>query len=95
MGFNHSAKREQLRRQYERFVVAWQNERRYQQFLITEGQPLEEGHQRLGRKPTFRMWMEAVRNKRIAARVGEMPPVAPEQDPKRVEVTDTEWDETA
>lgn len=85
-----SIERNNLRKQYERFAQAWRNEKRYQEYLESTGQQLPEGTHRLGRKPTFRMWLDAVNNKKIAAATGAPP--APEQS-KAVEVSDTEWDE--
>ncbi len=81
-----------LKKQYERFCQAWQNEKRYQQFILASGQQLEEGHQPLGRKPTFQMWLQAVNNKKISAEVHQPPPMAEEQNEKAVEVQDTDWE---
>lgn len=84
-------KRNGLRLQYARFCDAWNNEKRYQQYLIETGQPLEEGHAELGRKPTFNMWLQAMKNKRVDPASGA--PVAEgAPDPKKVEVGKVDWE---
>lgn len=81
--------RSKLRVQYDRFVQAWRNERRYQEFLEGQGQPLPEGHTKLGRKPTFQMWMQAMENRQVQEAL-----VAQQAaEPKQVEVSSTEWAE--
>jgi len=82
-----------LKAQYTRFCEAWQNEKRFQRYLLDKGQPLPEGHSELSKKPTFAMWLQAVKNKRLAADVTKPPPEVAEkqQDEKRIEVTDAEW----
>ena len=54
---------------------------------------MPEGHSELSKKPTFAMWLQAVKNKRLAADVTKPPPEVAEkqQDEKRIEVTDAEW----
>ena len=46
----------------------------------------------LGRKPTFAMWLHAVKNKKIAANVHEKLPVEEGADPKKVKVEETAWE---
>ena len=79
--------RASLRVAYDRFCQAWRNERRYQEHLLATGQELEEGHAKLGRKPTFAMWMAAVEQRQVQAALAEKG-----IDPKRVVVKDTEWE---
>ena len=79
-----------LKRQYAKFCEAWTNERRYQDYLHAMGKPLPEGHNALGKKPTFNMWLKAVKNKKIAKDVTEPPP-SDTVNEKKVEVTDSEW----
>jgi hypothetical protein len=90
---SNQIKRSMLKAQYARFVEAWNNERRYQQYLLESGQPLPAGHNKLGKKPTFSMWMAAVKNRKIAVDVNAPPPAVAEakNDEKQVEVTDKEW----
>ncbi len=89
-----SLRRQQLRQQYERFCLAWGNERRYQRYILENGMRLDEGHRELGRKPTFAMWLQAVRNRRLdPATGGEIRAEAEERDPRKVEVGDTSWEE--
>jgi hypothetical protein len=75
-----------LRAKYDRFVIAWNNEKRYQQFLLSSGQELEEGHARLGKKPNFKQWMLAMENQQVQAAYQA------QQQAKQVEVKDTEWE---
>ena len=84
-------KRSILKKKYERFIQAWNNEKRYQQYLLAKGDPLEEGHQQLGRKPTFKMWLDAVHNKNVRSEEGQTE-VSENTDPKKVEVEETSWD---
>ena len=76
-----------LRAKYDRFCVAWNNEKRYQQFLLSSGQELEEGHTRLGHKPTFKQWMLAMENQAVQRAF------AAQQEAKQVPVENTEWEE--
>jgi len=46
----------------------------------------------LGRKPTFAMWLQAVKNKKIAADVHKQLPVEEKADPKKVQVEETDWE---
>ncbi len=91
MGLNRKIQRNQLRLQYQRFSDAWNNEKRFQQYLLAKGEPLEKGHQELGRKPTFAMWLKAVKNKQVDAGSGAAVQEAA-QDPKKVEVEQTDWE---
>lgn len=85
-------KRSMLKAQYAKFVEAWTNEKRYQQYLLASGQKLPDGHNQLGKKPTFSMWMTAVRNRKIAVDVTKPPPSDEVvMDEKKVEVTEKEW----
>lgn len=85
--------RSMLKVQYLRFCEAWTNERRYQDYLKAQGKDLPEGHAPLGKKPAFSMWLDAVKNKKIAAQAGEAPPavVEAQESEKKVEVVNTEW----
>ncbi len=91
MGLKRKIQRNQLRLQYARFSDAWSNEKRYQQYLLANGEKLEVGHQELGRKPTFAMWLQAAKNKQLDAKTGVVVPQEA-QDPKRVEVEKTDWE---
>lgn len=85
-----SIKRSILRKKYEKFSKAWENEKRYQQSLLQSGHELEEGHQQLGKKPTFAMWLVAVENKRLNVS-GEVLGAEKTLDEKKVQVDDVEW----
>lgn len=84
---SRAIKRSMLRKQYERFVQAWDNEKRYQKYLLADGQQLEEGHQQLGKKPTFKMWLDAVKNKQMS-KEGLV-----DQQTETVSVESTNWEE--
>jgi hypothetical protein len=77
--------RSMMKVKYEKFCQAWRDEKLYQQVHERSGTPLPEGVQKLGRKPTFKMWMAAMANQRAA-----QAKVLPE---KAVEVKDTSWEE--
>ena len=81
--------RSMLKAQYERFKEAWNNEKTFQKYLLESGKELPEGHNKLTKKPTFAMWLQAVKNKKLSADVSQPPPT--DSDEKKVEVTDTEW----
>ena len=83
--------RSMLKRQYERFCQAWRAEKRFQEFTLAQGEPLPQGQNKLGKKPTFKMWLQAVKNKKIAHDVQAQLPKA--EGTGKVEVTDTEWEE--
>jgi hypothetical protein len=74
-----------LRRQYEKFCEAWKNEKMYQKITLDSGKELPENMQKLGHKPTFKMWTQALKNQKMAAAL------APSE--KAVEVKDTSWEE--
>lgn len=78
-----SLKRSMKRAQYDKFCEVWKNEKTYQKFMKEDGKELPEGSQTLGRKPTFKMWMTAMKNQ-------DNNPVVEE---KSVEVADTSWEE--
>lgn len=85
---NRQLRRAALKEQYRKFCEAWKNEKRYQNAVIVGGSDLPEGVHKLGRKPTFAMWLAAHENQRMARKEAE---AGTSSDPKRVEVTDTEW----
>jgi len=109
---SRSMNRSILKAKYARFVQAWDNEKRYQQYSVLEGkaeiresatknpdgtyvkQIVEGDNVRnlLSKKPTFAMWMQAVKNKKIAANVHEALPVPEGEDPKKVQVKETDWE---
>lgn len=74
-----------LKAQYEKFCRAWQDEKLYQSVVLADGRPLPEGINKLGRKPTFKMWVKAIENQKQMAK--QTPPE------KAVEVKDTSWEE--
>jgi hypothetical protein len=78
-------RRRALKAQYEKFCRAWRDEKTYQRVYVGSGKSLPDGVEQLGRKPTFRMWLTALENKRLAERS------APPQ--KAVEVGDPVWEE--
>jgi hypothetical protein len=84
-GTNRKLTREAAKKQYERFCEAWRNEKRFQQEKLSMGQSLPEGSLPLGKRPTFSMWLTAVKNKAAQA-----PPPAPTET-KQAEVVDPEW----
>ena len=93
MSVQRQMERMKLKQQYAKFTKAWQNEKRYQQYRLTAGEELEKGHYMLGRKPTFTMWLDAVKNKQINAAGGTPPPLSEGvSDPKQVVVTDEDWE---
>lgn len=109
---SRSINRSMLKSQYARFCKAWDNEKRYQQYSLTNGDAViktsevknpdgtyvkqivegESVRNLLGRKPTFAMWLQAVKNKKIAADVHAAPPPQDGADPKKVEVEETDWE---
>lgn len=72
-----------LKRKYEQFCEAWKNEKTYQRIAEMTGQELGEGVQKLGKKPTFSMWLAAYKTGAFN----------PKQEEKAVEVQDTSWEE--
>lgn len=105
-GLARKLKREQQKAQYKRFARAWNDEKTFQEYLVKTGQAQvvekvkdndrikvliggPDGNESaiLGRKPTFSMW-----SKNANRMPGPMAGAAPPQD-KKVEVTDTSWDE--
>lgn len=85
MSTGTSAKRAQLRKKYEDFCKAWNNEKLFQKITIESGKELPEGIQLLAKKPTFKMWMQAMENQKQA--------IASAPSTKAVEVKDTSWEE--
>jgi hypothetical protein len=79
-----------LKRSYERFIEAWNNEKKYQKYVIEEEGALPDSVQPLGRKPTFKMWLTAIRQKKITLQ-GTVPAAATEE--KQVQVEEPTWDE--
>lgn len=80
-----ASRRSILKKQYEAFCRAWQDEKLFQKIHTADGKPLPEGVNELGRKPTFKMWLRAIENQKQAAL--QAPPE------KAVEVKDTSWEE--
>jgi hypothetical protein len=74
-----------LKTKYAAFCKAWHDEKLFQRITLESGRPLPAGVNSLGRKPTFRMWAQAMKNQELAALQ-----VMPE---KAVEVKDTEWED--
>lgn len=85
MSTGSSGKRAQLRKKYEDFCKAWNNEKLFQKITLSSGKDLPEGVQVLAKKPTFKMWMQAMENQKQA--IANIPPE------KAVEVKDTSWEE--
>lgn len=90
---SRTIKRAMLKQQYERFCRAWRHEKSYQKWAEENGEDIGEGVQKLGRKPTFKMWLDAVNNKKIAASAEQQAEQANEKkfEEKQVEVQDTDW----
>lgn len=82
---NRKMNRTILRKQYDKFCDAWKNEKMYQRIATENGGQLPEGQQLLGKKPTFSMWMTAVKNQVFTQHV-------PAED-KSVGVVDAAWEE--
>jgi len=82
---SRSINRSMLRKKYEDFCKAWNNEKTFQRIMKIDGKELPEGQVELGRKPTFSMWLAAHKAKAFT------PQVAPVD--KAVEVKDTSWEE--
>jgi hypothetical protein len=76
-------KRSMLKTEYERFCRAWDAEKTFQRISKEAGQPLPEGVNILGRKPTFAMWKQARDNKVFEQK----------QEEKKVEVVDPTWED--
>jgi hypothetical protein len=79
-----------LKRSYQRFCEAWDTEKRYQKYVTEEEGALPDSVQPLGKRPTFNMWLTAVRNKKIT--LDGRAPAATEE--KQVQVEEPTWDET-
>ena len=90
-GSNRKFQREAMKLKYRRFCEAWGNEQRYQKYVLASGQELPKEQPLLGRKPTFKMWLQAMQNKKIAEDGVTAPPTEPEVS-KQVEVQDTDWE---
>ena len=91
MSAQRSLKRSELKAQYERFCAAWRNEKRFQEFTLSTGGVLEKGMNRLGRKPTFQMWKQALDSGAFRFRPTEAAEaVVPD---KSVPVESTSWDD--
>jgi len=88
-----AGKRTVLKQQYQRFLEAWANEKRYQQYILEEQGKLPEGVYPLGRKPTFGMWMNAIRNKKITPTSHEPGPSQAAQEEKSVQVQESSWED--
>ena len=82
---NRTMKRSMLKAQYAKFCEAWAAEKTYQRIYVADGKELPKNVELLGRKPTFKMWLTAMENRRLAeqSRPAE----------KAVEVKDTSWEE--
>ena len=94
--------RDSLRAEYGRFCKSWQAERRYQDYMVENkyADIVEEKdgltylvsvkddvrQQLLGHKPTFRMWLQAKKNKLAADQ-------RMKDDKKHIEVSETSWDD--
>lgn len=74
-----------LKKKYEKFCRAWQDEKTYQRVMAAAGSKLPDGMETLGRKPTFKMWLRAYETQMAAAL--QVPPE------KAVEVEDPSWEE--
>lgn len=83
---SRSIKRTMLKKQYEKFCEAWNTEKAYQRLVLAEAGDLPTDTVPLGKKPTFKMWLTALKN-------GQFDTQQPEQAKKAVEVTDTTWEE--
>ena len=80
-----SLDRSVLKAQYEKFCRAWRDERLFQDITLKSGRELPDGVNKLGKKPTFRMWAKAMENQKQAAL--QAPPE------KAVVVKDATWEE--
>lgn len=76
-------KRAMLKARYDKFVKLWNNERLFQSIALKDGLQLPDGQNVLGHKPTFAMWLAAVRQGKLQ----------PKQEIKAVEVKETAWEE--
>ena len=77
--------RSMLRKQYDDFCRAWNSEKMIQRIIESDGKELPDGHAKLGKKPTFKMWLDAKRS-------GAFEQSAQQED-KSVQVGDTAWEE--
>ena len=81
---NRSMNRSILKKKYEDFCQAWRDEKLYQRVVLDSGAELPQGTYELGKKPTFKMWVQAMKNQKSAQ------VQVPENS---VSVDDTSWDE--
>lgn len=94
-GLARKMKREQQKAQYKRFADQWRTEKTYQKYIIeagavVSGSVIKHGEQemnKLGRRPTFKMFNEHVLRLKTTP-----PPQAQTPETGKVEVKDTEWD---
>jgi hypothetical protein len=82
-----------LKAQYQRFCEAWRNEKRYQAYCAENDVPLDDGIQKLGRKPTFAMWRQALKNKAAAEVQRSIDDAAKKAAEKQVQTVETEWED--
>lgn len=61
MGLSRQLERNQAKAAYKKFSSAWTKERLYQAAEIAAGRELPKNTPRLGRKPTFQMWLKMVK----------------------------------
>lgn len=73
-----------MKKRYEAFCNAWKNEAMYQRIATEGGRELPAGMQKLGKKPTFSMWLTAYKT-------GAFNPKPVET--AAVEVKDASWEE--
>lgn len=101
MGINRKLKRAKLKRDYEKFQRSWNDEQRFQRYLVDHqgGQvtvkddgskvilgPNGENLPVLGRKPTFNMWTK-MKDEQMAQTA------AAKEASTKVQVDDLSWDE--
>jgi hypothetical protein len=65
MGAERQVRRNGQKIRYAKFGKAWRAEQRYQKGVLVAGGTLPEGTPVLGRKPTFKQWLEATEKHRL------------------------------
>jgi hypothetical protein len=85
MSMTRSLERSARRDQYRAFCEAWRREKGRQRELFESGEALPSGTNRLGRRPTFAMWVQAVVEQPSVQMGGDT------LDSKQVQVDDAGW----
>jgi len=88
MNVTKKSNREKMKKAYKRFSDAWRAEKAYQAWAIENGQELPKNTPKLGRRPTFSMWMTAVKNN-----VGSKQVTPDSTNCSKEEIPDLDWED--